>query len=70
MTVVTLTFVGNDIEAEILCGLLRVNGIECAHRKSNVAAAINTGMGGMGGPTEVLVGSSDLEAARALLPKE
>ena len=69
---VRLTLVANEIEAEILCGALRANGIECMYRKSDPAAAISALSGGfaIGGPTEVLVHQEDLEAARKLLPEE
>ena len=72
MEPVRLTLVGNEMEAEILCGALRANGIECMYRKSDPAAAISALSGGfaIGGPTEVLVHQEDLEAARKLLPEE
>jgi hypothetical protein len=72
MDPVRLTLVGNEMEAEILCGALRANGIECTYRKSDPAAAISALSGGfaIGGPTEVLVHEEDLEAARKLLPQE
>ena len=35
---VTLTVVANEMEAEVICGSLRANGIECDYRKTNVAA--------------------------------
>ena len=34
----TLTVVGDELEAEALCGLLRVNGIECSYRRTDVSA--------------------------------
>ena len=67
MATVTLTVVGNELEADALCGLLRVNGIECFHRATDRA---NVGIYGESsiGPTEVLVDEQDLAAARELLP--
>ena len=64
-----LTVVGNEMEAEMLCGLLRAHGITCNHRKTDSAAGIGAESGGfaMAGPTEVLVSESDLDAARKLL---
>jgi len=65
---VTLTVVRDEMEAEILCGLLRENGIECSYRRGDMSGG---GLGGgfaLAGPTEVLVNESDLETARALLP--
>ena len=71
MDAVTLTVVGDEMEAEALCGMLRANGIECSYRRSDVSAGIGTIGGGfaMAGPTEVLVHERDLAAARTLLPK-
>jgi Putative prokaryotic signal transducing protein len=69
MSAVKLTVVGDEIEAEALCGLLRTNGIKCAHRRTDRSAAIGTYGGGwpIAGPIEVLVDEADLERARALL---
>jgi hypothetical protein len=71
MQAATLVVVGDEMEAEILCGLLRTNGIRCSYRKTNTAAAVSAfGAGGvMAGPTEVLVAESDPVAARELLRK-
>jgi hypothetical protein len=68
---VTLTVVRDEMEAEMLCGLLRSNGISCTYRKTNTAAAISAESGGfaMAGPTEVLVHEPDLDAARRLLAR-
>jgi hypothetical protein len=70
MAVVRLTVVGSEIDAEVVCGVLRNNSIPCFYRTTDAAAA---GMGsegvGMGGPTEVLVNEDDLAAARKLLPR-
>ncbi len=68
MAEVTLTVVANQIEAEILCGMLRANGIECAYRRTNVAAGMADAGPGMAGPQEVFVDGSRYEEARALLP--
>jgi len=68
---VTLTVVGNEVEAEILCGLLQANGLEGWYRRTDAAEVLPAygGAGiGMAGPTEVLVAERDLEAARKLLP--
>jgi hypothetical protein len=65
----TLTVVGDEMEAEALCGLLRTNGIKCNHRRTEMSAGAGTYGGGfaIAGPTEVLVDQDDLEAARKLL---
>ncbi len=67
----TLTVVGDEMEAEALCGLLRTSGIECYYRRSDVSAGIAAYGAGftMAGPTAVIVNERDLEAARSLLPR-
>jgi hypothetical protein len=67
VAVVTLTVVPNDLEAEMLCGELRANGIECMHEKTNPAAAVGQYGVGQAGPSAVLVEESQLEAARKFL---
>ena len=69
MSAVTLTFVGDEMEAEALCGLLRTNGIKCSYRRSNMSAGAGTYGGGnaIAGSTEILVDQEDLEAARQLI---
>lgn len=66
MSAVTLTVVHDEMEADVVCGLLQANDIECFHRKTDVAGAWTTGFA-RGGPIEVLVDERDLAAARALL---
>jgi hypothetical protein len=65
---VVLTVVPEETEAELLCGLLRANGIECGYRDTD---AIDSPIEDFipSGPREVLVHEADLEAARALLPE-
>ena len=69
MSSVTLTVVGDEMEAEALCGLLRTNGIKCNYRRTDMSAGAGTYGGGfaIAGPTEVLVDQDDLAAARKLL---
>lgn len=71
MEQVRLTIVGDELEAETLCGLLRSNGIACSYRRTDSSAAIATYSGGftMAGPIEVFVDEQDLDAARSLLPE-
>jgi hypothetical protein len=61
--------VDDEAEAEVVCGLLRANGIECSYRKTDLAAGAWTGGFARGGPIELLVNEEDLVAARGLLPK-
>ena len=65
---VVLIVVPGETEAELLCGLLRANGIECGYRDTD---AIDSPMEDFmaSGPREVLVHETDLETARALLPE-
>ena len=69
MAAVTLTVVGDEMEAEAVCGLLRTNGIKCAYRRSNLSAGAGTYGGGfaIAGPTEVLVDEADVVAAQKLV---
>jgi hypothetical protein len=63
---VVLTVVPSGPEAEIVCGLLRSAGIECAHRNTD---AIDSPLEDFiaAGAQEILVHASDLEAAKELL---
>jgi Putative prokaryotic signal transducing protein len=65
--VVRVTTVPGEPEAEALCGLLRSEGIECAHRPTLEADSAFEGIGGDGGQREILVHRDDLERARELL---
>ena len=67
MALVTLTVVPNQLEAEMLCGELRANGIECTFEVTNPAAAVGQFGVGQAGPSAVLVEEEQLEEARRLL---
>jgi len=64
---VVVTVTSGETEAEMFCGLLRSNGIECGYRDTE---AIDTPLEEFtgSGPREVLVHRRDLERARELLP--
>ena len=64
---VVLTVVSDEPEAEILCGLLQANGIDCSYRDT---AAIDSPLEDFtaAGAREILVRPADLEDARSLLP--
>lgn len=62
-----VTVVPNELEAEMVCALLRSAGIKCGHRETDVAAGLAGGQPGMMGPREVLVAAEDLERAREVL---
>jgi hypothetical protein len=53
-------------EAEVICGLLRSEGIRCLHRPMTPDTAIGTG-GGFGEWREIRVLEADLAAARELV---
>ena len=63
---VVVTVVSGETEAEVVCGLLRSAGIECAYRDTQ---AIDSPLEDFiaSGPREILVREADAEAARALL---
>ena len=63
---VVATTVSDEMEADVVCGLLRSAGIECGHR---VTERVDSRFDGIAsdGPREIIVHESDLDAARALL---
>jgi hypothetical protein len=63
---VVLTVVSGEPEADVVCGLLRSAGIECAYRDTE---AIDSPLEDFtaAGRREILVNASDLEAARDLI---
>jgi hypothetical protein len=63
---VVLTVVSGGSEAEVVCGLLRSAGIECAYRDTDaIDSSLEDFMSA--GPREVVVRASDLQAAQELL---
>lgn len=64
--VVRVTTVPGEAEAEVLCGLLRSEGIECAHRQTAEEDSPFEGIA-TDGIREILVRPSDLERAREIL---
>ena len=73
MAFVHLTVVDNDLEADLLCGMLRDNGISCTHESSNLGPGhsrteVAEAVRGRGSRTEVLVEEAQLEQAQSLLP--
>jgi hypothetical protein len=63
---VRLTVVGDAMEAETICGLLRTEGIVCDHRQTDMGVGAWEATGS-GGPREILVAPDDLERARELI---
>jgi hypothetical protein len=58
--------VGNSMEAETICGLLRTEGIACDHRQTDMGAGAGDAVGDSG-PREILVARDDLARARQLV---
>ena len=65
MSLVHLAFLPNEYEADILCALLRTEGIECENRPTNLSVGSMDGMPG-GGPREVVVAEESLARAQEL----
>jgi Putative prokaryotic signal transducing protein len=61
-----VTVVASEPEAQVVCGLLRSQGIDCAYRDTD---AIDSTVEDFiaAGPQEILVHASDLEAAKELI---
>jgi hypothetical protein len=66
---VALTMVRSEAEAEVLCGMLRANGIACGYQQTNVGAGAADGLP-RGGALEIFVAGGDLRQARKLLGTE
>ncbi|MGZ4332925.1 MAG: putative signal transducing protein [Gaiellaceae bacterium] len=63
---VVLTVVSGESEAEVVCGLLRSEGIECAYRDTEkIDSSLEDFMAA--GSREILVHEKDLAAAKELL---
>jgi hypothetical protein len=63
---VVLRVVSGESEAEVVCGLLRSAGIDCAHRDTEaIDSPLEDFMSA--GAQEILVHGSDLETAKELL---
>lgn len=65
---VVVSVVANESEADVVCGLLRSAGIECAYRETEKIDSLLEDFT-PSGPREILVRASDVDAARALLSR-
>ena len=65
---VVVTVVSSESEADVVCGLLRSAGIECAYRETEAIDSLIEDFT-PAGPREILVRPSDLDAARELLAR-
>ena len=63
---VRLTVVGNEFEAETICGFLRAEGIPCEQRQTDLGAGATEATGSVG-PREILVPADALARAQELL---
>jgi hypothetical protein len=61
-----LTVVGDGIEAETICGLLRTEGIACSHRQTDMGVGAWEATGS-GGPREIIVSPTDIDRALELI---
>jgi hypothetical protein len=59
--------VRNEIEAELACSMLRLEGIECFSKRTNMSVGAGDGSSALAGPFEVWVAEENLEQARELL---
>jgi Putative prokaryotic signal transducing protein len=62
---VPVTTVDDEMEADVVCGLLRSAGLECGFRATTADDSAFEGLGA--GRMEILVHPSDLAAAREIL---
>ena len=72
MALVQLTVVPNEMEADMLCGELRANDIECMHQSAGFIAdtfgsSVAGAAFGEAVQTAILVDERDLERAKKLL---
>ena len=65
---VVVTVVSDESEADVVCGLLRSAGIECAYRETQAIDSLIEDFT-PAGPREILVRASDIDAARELLAR-
>ncbi len=64
-----VTVVSGKSEAEVVCGLLRSAGIDCAYRDTEaIDSPLEDFMAA--GSQEIIVREADLEAAKELLPEQ
>ena len=63
---VALTVVPNESQAEVVCGMLRANGIACGYEQTNFGAGAADGFP-RGGPVEIFVPEEDTRKAGQLL---
>ena len=58
--------VGSELEAELVCSILRDAGIKCMQRITNAGSGAMDGMA-MGGPREIIVRADQVARAREVM---
>jgi hypothetical protein len=64
---VVLDVVGSEFEADVICGLLESEGIDCSIQKTNLAVGMADASASAAGPREIVVHAGDLARAREIL---
>ena len=64
-----LTMVRSEAEAEVICGMLRENGVRCGYQQTNIGAGAADGFT-RGGALEIFVSAADAKRARKLLRQD
>ena len=64
---IAVKIVGSEPEAELVCQLLRTEGLACFYRPTNYAAGAGDGLAVSGAPREIVVRAEDAQRARELL---
>jgi hypothetical protein len=67
---VVLDVVGSEFEADVICGLLQSEGIDCSVKKTNFAVGLADGAASSAGPREIVVQAADLARAREVLSSQ
>jgi hypothetical protein len=65
---VVVTVAASESEADVVCGLLRSAGIECAYRETEAIDSLLEDFT-PAGPREILVRAGDVDAAREVLAR-
>jgi Putative prokaryotic signal transducing protein len=64
---VVLDVVGSEFEADVICGLLQSEGVDCTIQKTNLAVGMADASASAAGPREIVVQARDLARAREIL---
>jgi hypothetical protein len=64
---VVLDVVASEFEADVICGLLQSEGIDCSIQKTNLAVGMADAAASGAGPREIVVQTEDLARAREIL---